>query len=80
MRICLMAHESMAKQSVLSQFLTSEGDNEREDLEDFDTASGSSDSSSRKQDGRSFKTSWLKLFPWCIVTTLNEIYRTIVLI
>ena len=51
---------------------TSEGDNEREDLEDFDTASGSSDSSSRKQGGRSFKTSWLKLFPWCIYDPLRD--------
>ena len=73
---CTCAYASwptnMATQSVLSQFFTSEGDNEREDLENFDTASSSSDSSSRKQGGRSFKTSWLKLFPWCIYDPLRD--------
>ena len=63
----------MAKQSVLSEFfLRADGENQREDsvdTETIDKASGSSGSSgssdSRKQGvaSRSFKTSWLKLFP-----------------
>ena len=55
-----------------SFFLRADGENQREDSEDtemIDKASGS-----RKQGvaSRSFKTSWLKLFPWCNYNPLRD--------
>ena len=72
----LGGHESMAKQSILSEFFSrADGKNQREDSEDTETidkASGSSGSRKQGVASRSFKTSWLKLFPWCNYNPLRD--------
>ena len=70
------AHASWPRRDGKAKYFA---ENQQEDLEDTETiekASGSSSSSgSRKQGGggRSFKTSWLKLFPWCNYNPLRDI-------
>jgi len=58
-------------------FYTFDGKNQQEELEDTESTSGSGSSNdSRKQSGasHSFKTSWLKLFPWCNCNPLRDVH------
>ena len=69
-------HESMAKQSFC--FTPFDGKNQKEDLEDTDRIFQWFRKFQwfQKQSGAScsFKTSWLKLFPWCNCNPLRDVH------